>query len=59
MRLAEDLGQVDVDAMLDSITPQQFDEWTVYYAIKTGTSTQEQPDPLDQSLKAFRGLAGV
>jgi hypothetical protein len=59
MRLAEELGHIDVDAMLDSITPQQFDEWTCYYIIKSGANTQEQPDTLDQSLKAFRGLAGV
>jgi hypothetical protein len=59
MRLAEELGHVDVDAMLDSITPQQMDEWAAYYFIKAGAEPQEKTDSLDSSLKAFRGMAGV
>jgi hypothetical protein len=59
MRLAEDLGHVDVDAMLNSITPQQADEWMAYYIIKSGAEVKDESSSLDNSLKAFRGLAGV
>jgi hypothetical protein len=59
MRLAEDLGHVDVDAMLNSITPQQADEWMAYYIIKSGAEVKDDSNSLEQSLKAFRGMAGV
>lgn len=28
------LGRVDVDAMLDQITPEQFNEWLAYYRVE-------------------------
>lgn len=59
MRLAEDLGHVDVDGMLESLTPQQFEEWMAYYLIKNGAEVKDEPNTLNHSLKAFRGMAGV
>lgn len=56
MMLAERVGTLDVDAMLDSIEPKQFMEWVAYYAIKTNS----QPSgSLSDSLNAFRGMAGA
>jgi hypothetical protein len=34
MRLAVVCGQYDVDAMLESMTSQQFDEWVAYYKLE-------------------------
>lgn len=59
MTLAKEVAHtVDVDAMLDSIEPQQFDEWVAYYKIVGLLDTGEE-NSLEQSLKTFRGLAGV
>jgi ferritin-like protein len=58
MMLAEETGHVDVDAMLELLTPQQFDEWMAYYVIRYDAKLNE-PDSIQQSLKQFRGMAGV
>lgn len=34
MRLAIACGRPDVDAMLESITSQEFDEWVAYYRLE-------------------------
>lgn len=34
MRLALALGEVDVDGMLDRITPEQFVEWIAFYSLE-------------------------
>jgi hypothetical protein len=56
--LAEETGHIDVDVMLDAITPQQFDEWMAYYIIKHDIKLNE-PDPIQKSLTQARGMAGV
>lgn len=62
MMLARDVAHtVDVDGMLASLTPQQFDEWIVMFNIwqeQRGDGEQQRPS-LQQSLATFRGLAGV
>lgn len=34
------VGRLDVDAMLDELTPRQFDEWVAYRTI--------EPDPIER-----------
>jgi hypothetical protein len=55
---------VDVDGMLDGMTPQQFDEWMAMFTIRPwgiepAIEAEEKPDNLDDSLNAMRRLAGV
>jgi len=38
--LAEQAGRLDVDALLDTVTPQEFDEWVAYKKL--------EPDKLDR-----------
>jgi hypothetical protein len=61
MILAATVGDVDVDGMLDRITPQQFDEWMVFYSIcpwAVGWPV-EKPEEKQSSVSAMRQLAGV
>lgn len=56
MKLAEEVAHtLDVDGMLDSIEPWQFDEWIVWQKIKGNVRSTS----LDDSLKAFQGMAGA
>jgi hypothetical protein len=56
LRLAREVAHtLDVDAMLDSIEPWQFDEWMAEYVIEYG----EDKPSLEDSLKTFRGMAGA
>lgn len=38
--MADRRGLVDVDAMLDGMTPEQWDEWQAFYIL--------EPDPMDR-----------
>ena len=48
----------DVDGMLHSMTPEQFNEWVAMFSIWNAGETEDKPS-LEDSLKAMRGLAGV
>lgn len=42
LRLALELGYANVDAMLDEITAQQFEEWIAYYQLEPfGTLSED------------------
>lgn len=57
MKLAEEVAHtLDVDGMLDSIEPWQFDEWIAWYVI---TGRTKKTGNLGDSLKAFQGMAGA
>lgn len=53
---------VDVDGMLDRMTPEQFEKWRIMYKIwdeqaKAAGEPQPSDDPLN--MKAMQRLAGV
>lgn len=55
---------IDVDGMLDSMTPQQFDEWMTAYIIRPWgiEPAVEEAKPagdLNDSLTAMRRMTGV
>jgi len=58
MMMAEEMGCPHVDEMLNTLEPQQFDEWMAYYVIKHDIELTES-NSIEQSLKTVRGMAGV
>lgn len=57
MWLAKEVAHtVDVDGMLDSMTPEQFQEWAVMVRI---WNPEDKKDKQPSSLDAMRQLAGV
>ena len=55
---------VDVDAMLASMTPAEFDEWLAMYAIRPWgieppTEPEKPESDLKTSLNAMRGMTGM
>jgi hypothetical protein len=51
---------VDVDGMLDRMTPKQFAEWCIMHKIWDEQSkAEDKPEPLENSLEVMRRMAGV
>lgn len=51
---------VDVDAMLESMEPKQFDEWAAMYAVRPwGIEPEMKTKQQGDSLSTFKGLAGL
>ena len=52
LRLARELGWIDVDAMLHHMTPEQFAEWEAFYAaeyLDVERTDQEIEDTLKEA----------
>jgi hypothetical protein len=62
LRIASELGWVNVDAMLDELTPRQFMEWVAYFQWmdepepkQTDRVSADSPDLLVAMKRKFRG----